>query len=214
MTPATASLVRRTIARYVTDRALVDDLVQETLLRVHLAASSFRGATTGPAFARWCISVARNTAIDGLRRELRHRRTALDPELIGGDDDPESVAMACEHELGLCRRVHAAIARLPPAARQVVVWHKLDGMRMQEIAHRLGARLGTVRVRAHRGYARLAEALGEDAPRRIPEPPAGTRGRGTEPVCYRRPGWLVRDVPAAERIAATRHRRRSSTPSS
>ena len=60
----------------------------------------------------------------------------------------------------IAKRVHAALAGLPAAQREIVEMHKLAGLSMAEIATRLQIREGAVRVRAHRAYKALARALG------------------------------------------------------
>lgn len=158
--------LRRAIAHRIADPSLVDDVVQETLLRAHLARASFRGHGEGDgeaALVGWCLGIARNTAIDGLRREQRHLRGRVDERIAldccAADDDPEAWVLLAEHRSARRQRLHAAIERLPASGREVVRLHKLEGMAMKDIAARLHLRIGTVRVRAHRAYLALAHAF-------------------------------------------------------
>ncbi|MBL8942986.1 MAG: RNA polymerase sigma factor, partial [Myxococcales bacterium] len=131
---------------------LAEDVVQESLLRGHLARDRFRGGEPGRArdsLVRWCLGIARNTAIDGVRGEQRHHRRRVVQAIEPAGPHPESEWMDAERGHDERRRLRAAIATLPPGAREVVTLHRLDGLSMAEIAAQLGLRPGTVRVRAH-----------------------------------------------------------------
>jgi RNA polymerase sigma-70 factor (ECF subfamily) len=56
--------------------------------------------------------------------------------------------------------VQRALAQLPESWRTVVVMHRFEELPFAEIAEALGTTEGAVKVRAHRGYARLRELLG------------------------------------------------------
>ena len=58
-------------------------------------------------------------------------------------------------------RVHTALAQLVPAQRVVIELHWFQGLPFAEIALAVGASLSAVKVRAHRGYKKLRELLGQ-----------------------------------------------------
>ena len=60
--------------------------------------------------------------------------------------------------------VERALATLPPDFRAAVVLCDVEGLTYEEIAEILGAKLGTVRSRIHRGRAQLRAALAHRAP--------------------------------------------------
>ena len=60
--------------------------------------------------------------------------------------------------------VERALATLPPDFRAAVVLCDVEGLSYEEIAEILGAKLGTVRSRIHRGRAQLRAALAHRAP--------------------------------------------------
>ncbi len=60
--------------------------------------------------------------------------------------------------------MEAALAALPPDFRAAVVLCDIEGLTYEEIAEILGAKLGTVRSRIHRGRAMLRAALAHRAP--------------------------------------------------
>ncbi len=157
----------------VRDPAAVDDLVQLTMLKAHLARERFhvQGADPDGAVQGWYFTIARNAAMDHLRDQQRTRKRqvsagppasdAPDPVARLADATPsaEERQVASEDERAVIEQVRAAIERLPPGQREVVTLHKLRGMSMAEIAKRLQIREGAVRVRAHRAYRALARLL-------------------------------------------------------
>jgi RNA polymerase sigma-70 factor, ECF subfamily len=161
--------LRRLLQKMVRDDAAVDDLVQLTMLKAHLARDRFtlQGGDPDGAVQAWYFAIGRNVAMDFLREHYRgeRRRQALDgerdelAELPDASLDPEALGQAAEHEAELVERVREAIARLPPGQREVVELHKLRGLSMADVAERLQVREGAVRVRAHRAYKTLARLL-------------------------------------------------------
>ncbi len=161
--------LRGFLMKLVRDDAAVDDLVQLTLLKAHLARERFslQGGDPDGAVQGWYFAISRNVAMDYLRDKYRgDRRRAggddeADPVMDLPDAGPnaEELGQQAERETEIIERVRTAIARLPPGQREVVELHKLRGMSMAEIAERLQVREGAVRVRAHRAYKALARML-------------------------------------------------------
>jgi RNA polymerase sigma-70 factor, ECF subfamily len=169
-----APRVRRTVQSRIHDADLVEDVVQQTFVRAHFGRMGFRARTadavlSDEAVVAWYLAIARNTAIDGVRSEQRHRRgrvavdddtTSLSPvDARSSVEDPEESRMADETRAETRARVRAAIFELPASQRDVVVLHKLRGLPMQVVADQLRVRAGAARVRAHRAYASLAKRL-------------------------------------------------------
>lgn len=161
--------LRGLLLKLVRDEAAVDDLVQLTLLKAHLARDRFalQGGDPDGAVQAWYFAIGRNVAMDFLRERYRGERRRVEPgspdqgvaELPDAGPDPEALGERAEHEAEIVERVREAIARLPEGQREVVELHKLRGMTMAEVAERLQVREGAVRVRAHRAYKTLARLL-------------------------------------------------------
>jgi RNA polymerase sigma-70 factor (ECF subfamily) len=143
----------RLARRLSSDPEEARDLVQETFLR---AARSAGRIPAGRAEA-WLVRVLVNLCRDrGRRLGVRERSAAL---LTGGPPaagDPESAAVARA-------TVQAALARLSPRRRAVVVLHELEGTAVGEVARLLG--VSRVTVRWHLAAARkdLRQILGAGA---------------------------------------------------
>lgn len=134
----------------------VDDALQTTLLKLHKSRGRYRrGAPVLP----WVLTIARNVALDHLRSRVSKERTLDDEAAARIPDDRPLIDWSEEDEKAVIAAVRDAIAQLPPASREVVRLHKLEGRPMSEVAEILGIKEGAARVRAHRGYKALARLL-------------------------------------------------------
>lgn len=133
----------------------VDDIVQESYVRV------WRRQMLGPlASARsFLFKIAKNLAIDALRREARSPVEQVS-DLTGLkvlDGKPDAAEAACtSEELDLLLE---ALESLPPRCREVVILRKLCGLSPREIALKLGMSEGTVHVHGAKGVRRCEEFL-------------------------------------------------------
>ena len=141
-------------------KALADDLLQQTFLKVHRARGAYvRGADPLP----WIYSIAHRTFIDDTRKTKRAVVRIADedvPEVAAGLDG-ESVDRRDEPvDPELAREALDALAQLPTQQREAVVLTKLDGKTVAEAAEIAGTTVGAMKVRAHRGYEALRKLLG------------------------------------------------------
>jgi len=145
-------------------RAVADDLLQQTFLKVHRARAAYiRGADPVP----WIYSIAHRTFLDETRRVKRAVVRVGDDDLpevsadIQGqtDDRREDVADPDQVKAAL-----DALAELPEQQRQAVVLTKLEGKTVAEAAEIAGTTIGAMKVRAHRGYEVLRNLLGRKKP--------------------------------------------------
>ncbi len=150
------------LLRMARTRALADDLLQQTFLKVHRARPAFViGADPVP----WIYSIAHRTFLDEARRSKRAVvNVAVEAELpelpadIGGAG--AGTADVPRHDPEVTAAALAALAQLPAQQREAVVLTKLDGKSVAEAAAIAGTTVGAMKVRAHRGYAALRKALG------------------------------------------------------
>lgn len=155
-----SALVFSVALRVLHDHALAEDVTQEVFLRIWRQPASFdpeRGR-----FISWVSSVARNRALDELRRVSRRRRAEdqdEDPILRlpaeGTGDDPAHEAVLADER----RRVLEAMRDLPDAQRTVIELAYFGGLTQTEIAARTGDPLGTIKTRVRLGMRKLREAL-------------------------------------------------------
>jgi len=147
--------------RLTAGKAEADDLLQETLLRVHRARATY---LAGSNALHWTFAISRSAHLDRLR--YRRRR----PEDLGTTNDaaehdglatvdghsPEAEVLARD----LVRVVTAELGRMSEKNRVAYVLLKEEGLSVREAAAVLGTTAPVVRQRAHRAYEQLRNALG------------------------------------------------------
>ena len=134
----------------------VEDLVQETLLALHVQRASYD--PTLPVSA-WVTAIARHKLVDLWRR--RGRRDALHDTL----DDVDETLLAVEDNEGTAKRdLLRLLMALPEVQRQAIVMTKLEGLSVSEASTRSGASESAIKVQVHRGLKRLADMVKESAP--------------------------------------------------
>lgn len=148
-----APLVLGHLGRWVGPQR-AEDLLQRTFLKVHRARHRYRrGAPVGP----WVLSIARNVAIDDLRRRGRAREELTREGALPEPSDDGRGRL--DERFEVIEAVRAAVDALPASQRTVVALHKLEERPFREVADRLGIKEGAARIRAHRAYDRLRVAL-------------------------------------------------------
>ena len=129
----------------------VENLVQETLLAVHLQRGTY-----DPAFpvTAWLTAIARHKLVDLWRR--RGRKEGLHD---GFDDVDESELAAPPSEPHAGRDLGVLLQALPQAQRQAIELTKLEGLSVAEASSRTGASEASIKVLVHRGLKRLADMV-------------------------------------------------------
>lgn len=151
--------------RLTGDRDAVDDLLQETFLRVHTARETFRA---GEKFAPWIHAIARNLARDRARSRARkplHR--ALNSSgapgqtttLLGKIPDSAPTPFSALSRLELLVKLDDALRNVPEIYREAVVLCDLQRLSYDDAARVLGVPAKTVSSRLARGRECLREAL-------------------------------------------------------
>lgn len=134
----------------------LEDLVQETLLALHLQRGTYDPSLPVTA---WAIAIARHKLVDLWRR--RGRRDDLHDAL----DDVDQQLLVAEPDDGGARRDLAVLMQsLPEAQRQAIVLTKLEGLSVAEAALRSGASESAIKVQVHRGLKRLAALVRRSGP--------------------------------------------------
>jgi RNA polymerase sigma-70 factor (ECF subfamily) len=155
----TARLLPRALrhaARVLGDRAEAEDVAQEAMLKLWIAAGTWR--QDGPAKpATWLHRVVANLAIDRLRR--MGRAVGLDPDGAAALPDMTPGPEARLQEGDRMAALDAALARLPERQRQAVVLRHVEGLSNPEIAEVLGIGVEAVESLTARGKRALKAAL-------------------------------------------------------
>lgn len=139
------------------DPGLVEDIAQETFLRVFRALPKFDRHGSA-RLSTWILTIASHRAIDELRRRRVDTRL-FDPTThdVTASDRTDATA----ERTMLARHLSNAIETLSPEYRAAFVLREYNGLEYAEIAKVLGIDLGTVKSRLNRARTRLRAALSE-----------------------------------------------------
>jgi RNA polymerase sigma-70 factor (ECF subfamily) len=133
-----------------------EDVASEAWLQIARDMRSFRGE--GAGFRGWAAGIARNRALDHLRRHRRRPTSAVPTEfLIDLPDCQDTADLAMR--AAATRAAIALIATLPPDQAEAILLRVVVGLDAQAAAQVLGKRPGAVRTAAWRGLRRLATHL-------------------------------------------------------
>jgi len=138
----------------------VDDLVQETWLRVMERGSSYDGRSR---FEPWLFTIARNLAIDHMRKRQIFSLDSNDDK--EWEPAPTSPASSAPSPFALAARTEDAerlaysLETLDSVYREALVLRFQEDLSLQEISAVVGAPVSTVSSRIYRGLATLRSQL-------------------------------------------------------
>ncbi len=148
--------VYRLALRFTGNVPDAEDLTQEIFLAVYRSIGGFQGHS---ALGTWIYRVAMNHCLDH-RRKRKLETLPLNEEITLATQDWHHDPSASADKQELSERVEAALNRLSPAHRDVIVLHELQGLTYQEVAAALNLPVGTVKSRLSNAFRRLRDLLG------------------------------------------------------
>ena len=143
--------IRSRLARMGQGNAEIEDIVQETLLAIHLKRGTWDASRP---FAPWAQAVMSHKLTDRLRRGRSARFEPIDDQLdtlVLPEPDPDAAG-----------DVDRVLSRLEPAQRKLVTALSLEGRSAADVAAETGASEGAIRVALHRALRRLAMLYREE----------------------------------------------------
>ncbi len=147
--------LRRTLAKGFGKQlqgADLDDLAQESFLRVHQKLDSFEGQSR---FTTWAATIAVNTTLSELRRR-RHQHVSIEEAGERADWSAEEETVEDEHRLELLRR---GIAEALTERQREAIQAALGGLPLMELARRYEVSQGAVYKLLHDARRRLKHFL-------------------------------------------------------
>ena len=149
----------------VRSRADAEDIVQDAFLRAFRAYDTFRGDDIKP----WLLAIVRNVAYRWLSVSQRTSNvvpieeafgsrsgeTLAEAQLASEEPSAEALLIGAQERA----RVLDALAKLPPAFREVLVLREIEELPYGEIADVIGSPIGTVMSRLSRARAELRTML-------------------------------------------------------
>jgi RNA polymerase sigma-70 factor (ECF subfamily) len=129
--------------------AMIDDLIQETLISVHSKRQSFDPSRP---YLPWLAAIARYRWVDALRR--MRDTDEMHPEEVASDEDDSRIVA----RLSISR----LLAQLPARQANVIVLTRIEGRSVAEAARISGQSENLVKVNVHRGLKKLAALVESD----------------------------------------------------
>ncbi len=152
------------LRRHLRDRALIEDIIQQTFMQMHDKRGSF---AIGSQVLPWAFSIARNFMIDTLRKSKRESladlggdRTSAEPLVMAAVENAEQVVLA--REAG--QRMMSIYNGLTEHQRAAFELTEGDGLSQAEAAQVLGTTVTGVKMCRHKVYRKLRAVL-HDAPK-------------------------------------------------
>jgi RNA polymerase sigma-70 factor (ECF subfamily) len=163
--------VFRFLVRFTGNRALADDVFQETFLQVHLAADRF---DLSRRFKPWLFTIAANKARDAMRSRSRRRAAPLDARMGHDSDESTTYVDLLEANIQLPiedlqnqelrEAVQKVVLQMPQHLREVLLLSYFQQLPYKEVADVLSVPLGTVKSRLHaavKHFAQRWESIGK-----------------------------------------------------
>ena len=154
LAPVLRGAASRGFARYGLGSEDIEDVVQETLLALHLKRHTW---DESERLFPWVHAITQNKVVDNLRRRGRHAHVPIEDiseTFVGDDPTPEMNGVDAER----------MIASLKGRQRDIVVAISVEGASARDVAQRLGMTEGAVRVTLHRALKTLAKAFRTNTP--------------------------------------------------
>ena len=146
-----SSIVYSIALRVLGDTGAAEDVLQEVFLQLWRNPGVFDSSRGN--MAAWLAVIARNRAIDSLRKRRRETDIAdvvvsVEPDLAG--DTERARAM---------EKIRGVLGDMPAAQRSALEMAYFEGLTHTEIAARTGEPLGTVKTRIRAGLLSLRKAF-------------------------------------------------------
>ena len=144
-------LVRALVRRHCSNRADIEEMVQDTLLTVHRVRHTY---DAGRPFTPWLAAIAARRGIDALRRRSRIARFES-PELGAYETFQDPAANSDVEVVHSAEEVALLLERLPPRQREALEALKLRQMTLAEASAQSGQSVGALKVNSHRALKAL-----------------------------------------------------------
>ena len=143
-----------------------EDVTQEVFLKANTALVNFRGDSS---MSTWLYRIATNAAMDHLRRSssalIEHMEISsseddlllCEADMAEEEGAPLLDTQLIRKEMNEC--IRGIVDGLPANYRPVLILSDLEGLTNKEIAEVLDISLETIKIRLHRGRARLRKEL-------------------------------------------------------
>jgi RNA polymerase sigma-70 factor (ECF subfamily) len=152
------------LVRFLGDRALAEDVFQESFLQVYQSAEQFDSSRR---FRPWLFTIAANKARDALRSQARRASSPLQANISSGDSESGEFIDLLQADIPspsepmerdeVQKRVQQLVAGMPDNLREILLLSYFHQFPYKQISEMLDIPLGTVKSRLHAAVAHFAE---------------------------------------------------------
>ena len=140
------------VASLLRDGAAAEEVTAAAFERAYRKRSRFDASRGEPR--AWLFGIARNAALDELRRRGRQAELSADPEDLTGTAAPHESAEESARRIALA----AGLAQLEPRERELIALKFFAGLANSEIAAVIGVSESNAGTKLHRAVTKLREA--------------------------------------------------------
>ncbi len=148
------------VYRFVGDRDVCTDIVQDTMIKFYLNKDSYREFAK---FSTWIYTIAGNLAKNELKRRKRRNLLSLGPSEDERQIQVEDKSFVSPDRAADSNLKHyiiqRALMKIKPIYREMVILRDIQGLSYEEIAEITKVSLGTVKSRINRGRTQLQKLL-------------------------------------------------------
>ncbi len=149
--------IRARIGNHLKTRVEVEDVLQETFAKAFDLLPTF-GWRGEDSFLQWLRRISLNEILRLAKRERRRGFISIDAAAEPAAGSSPSHEARREERFA---RLEAALGGLSPEHREVIVLARIQGLRLAEVAKRMGRTPNAVAQLLGRALAKLKEAFGE-----------------------------------------------------
>jgi RNA polymerase sigma-70 factor (ECF subfamily) len=143
------------VAGMLRDRSAAEDVTAQAFERAYRRRASYKPERG--SHRAWLFGIARNAALDELRRRSRHAELTTEPEDVAAAGAHEEAAEAALRR----QMLNAAMAKLSPRERELIALKYFAGLANAEIAEVVGVSESNAGTKLHRAMEKLREACDE-----------------------------------------------------
>jgi len=153
---ATSSHLFAVLLRILRNESHAEDCLQQVYIKIWHNANQYNPDIARPM--TWMNTIARNQALDWLRRHKNEQLHDSDDSLLAQPDPGQHTEQQVQ-QWQSSQQVHRCLLELKESQRQCIELAYFEGYSHQELSDRLGQPLGTVKTWIRRGLERLKLCL-------------------------------------------------------
>ncbi len=134
--------------KMVHNKMVSEDLTQDVFLKVIKYKASYKNGN----FAAWIFTIARNIFSTYYQKTKKERTNEIDDDLLGSNET--AVSESKQEELDHLQR---ALLKLKSSERELIVMHRFQEIKYDQIAQIIGSSENAVKVKTHRALKKLKE---------------------------------------------------------